>query len=242
MVNCLISIKYKLRVKLSITQKAVLVIIGVLTMDQVLKFIIKTRMLLYEDIHVIGNWFILKFIENDGMAFGLDIPGDYGKLFLTLFRLLAAVAIIFYMRHLIREGYHNGLILSISLIFAGAVGNIIDSVFYGMIFSESTVVTTAEFLPEGGGYGTFLHGHVVDMFYFPIMRGTWPEWIPFKGGHDFEFFRPVFNIADSAITVGVFTILIFQKRFFHQPEEEIKAEETGEGFKTGEGENPVQAS
>ncbi len=227
--------------RLSITQKAILVIIGVLVIDQVLKFIIKTNMLLYEDIHVIGNWFILKFIENDGMAFGLDIPGNYGKLFLTLFRLLAALAIIFYMRHLIRERYHNGLILAIALIFAGAVGNIIDSVFYGMIFSESTVVTTAEFLPEGGGYGTFLHGHVVDMFYFPIMRGTWPEWVPFRGGLDFEFFRPVFNIADSAITVGVFTILIFQKKFFHQYEDQVKNEESREESVTPSREDPVQS-
>ena len=190
-------------------------------------------MLLYEDIHVIGNWFILKFIENDGMAFGLDLPGDNGKLVLTLFRIVAVIAIGIYLRHLIMIKSHPGLVLSVSLILAGALGNIIDSVFYGVIFSESTQFTTASFLPEGGGYGTLLHGHVVDMFYFPVLRGYWPEWIPFKGGDPFEFFRPVFNIADSAITLGVFIILIFQKSFFieeemaeaREKEENVNAEE-----------------
>ncbi len=172
---------------------------------------------LYEDIHVFGDWFILKFIENDGMAFGLDLPGARGKLILTLFRIVAVTVIGLYLRHLILIKSHSGLILSVSLILAGALGNIIDSVFYGVIFSESTPFSAATFLPAEGGYGTLMHGHVVDMLYFPIIRGYWPEWIFFKGGEPFEFFRPVFNIADSAITTGVFLILIFQKRFF--PEE-----------------------
>ena len=178
-------------------------------------------MVLYEDIPVLGNWFIIKFIENDGMAFGLDLPGSNGKLFLTLFRIAAVIAIGFYIRHLVKIKSHSGLILSLSLILAGALGNIIDSVFYGVIFSESTPFASAILFPEGGGYSSLMHGHVVDMFYFPIIQGTWPQWIPIKGGDPFEFFRPVFNIADSSITIGVFLILIFQKSFFHQ---EVKEE------------------
>ena len=185
-----------------------------------LKYIIKTNMVLYEDIPVLGNWFILKFIENDGMAFGFDLPGNNGKLMLTLFRIIAVIAIGFYLRHLIKIKSHPGLIISLSLILAGALGNIIDSVFYGVIFSASSPFSPAVLFPEEGGYATLMHGHVVDMFYFPIIRGEWPSWIPIKGGDPFEFFRPVFNIADSSITTGVFLILIFQKRFFHHEKEQ----------------------
>ncbi len=174
---------------------------------------------LYEDIHILGNWFILKFIENDGMAFGLNLPGNHGKLILTLFRIIAVIAIGLYLRHLIKIRSHAGLIISVSLILAGALGNIIDSVLYGVIFSESTPYATATLFPEGGGYGTLMHGHVVDMFYFPVLRGDWPDWIPFMGGKRFEFFRPVFNIADASITTGVFLILIFQKRFFAEEQQ-----------------------
>jgi signal peptidase II len=184
-------------------------------------------MVLYEDIYVLGNWFILKFIENDGMAFGLDLPGNHGKLILTIFRIVAVTAIGLYLRHLIRIKSPAGLIISVSLIFAGAMGNIIDSVFYGVIFSASTQFSTATFLPEGGGYAPWMHGHVVDIFYFPILKGYWPEWVPLKGGDYFEFFRPVFNIADSAITTGVFLILIFQKRFFLE-EEHVEKQESSE--------------
>jgi len=215
------------------TNRSILIIFLILLVDQVVKIIIKTHMLLYEDIHVMGNWFILKFIENDGMAFGFDLPGNNGKLVLTIFRILAVIAISFYLRHLILSKSHKGLIISISLILAGALGNIIDSVFYGVIFSESTQFSTASIFPESGGYDTLMHGHVVDMFYFPIIRGYWPEWMPWKGGDPFEFFRPVFNVADSSITVGVFLILIFQKSFFEHekklkesPEEETVKEET----------------
>ncbi|MBE0652992.1 MAG: lipoprotein signal peptidase [Bacteroidales bacterium] len=200
---------------MNLTRKSILIIFGILLADQVLKYIIKTNMLLYEDIPVLGNWFILKFIENDGMAFGLDLPGNNGKLVLTLFRIVAVIAIGFYLRHLIRIKSHQGLVISLALIMAGALGNIIDSVFYGVIFSESSQFATAVLFPEGGGYASLMHGHVVDMFYFPIIRTEWPSWVPLKGGDPFEFFRPVFNIADSSITSGVFLILIFQKRFFH---------------------------
>ena len=177
-------------------------------------------MFLYQDIHVAGNWFIIKFIENNGMAFGLDIPGSYGKMILSIFRIIAVIGIGFYLHYLIRLKSHIGLIVAVSMILAGALGNIIDSLFYGMIFSESTPYSIATFLPPEGGYSSFLHGKVVDMFYFPIISGYYPSWFPFMGGKSFEFFRPVFNLADSSISLGVFTILIFQKRFFPKPETE----------------------
>jgi len=199
---------------MNITKKSILIIFLILLADQTLKIIIKTQMLLYQDIYVFGHWFDIKFIENNGMAFGFDFPGDYGKVILSLFRIVAVVAIGIYLRHLIKLKSNSGLIICVSLILAGALGNIIDSAFYGMIFSESTQFSKAVLFPQGGGYAGFLHGKVVDMFYFPIINGTWPEWIPFKGGQSFEFFRPVFNLADSSITIGVFSILIFQKRFF----------------------------
>ena len=199
---------------MSLSKKSILIILLILLVDQTVKILIKTNMTLYQDIPVFGNWFIIKFIENDGMAFGFDLPGNYGKLILTLFRIFAVVGIGFYLRQLIKLDSPKGLIFSISMILAGALGNIVDSVFYANIFSESTQFAAATLFPEGGGYGTFLHGHVVDLFYFPILRGYYPDWFPWVGGNPFEFFRPVFNIADSAITIGVMTILIFQKRFF----------------------------
>ena len=209
---------------MSLSKKSILIILLILLVDQTVKILIKTNMTLYQDIPVFGNWFIIKFIENDGMAFGFDLPGNYGKLILSLFRIFAVVGIGFYLRQLIKLDSPKGLIFSISMILAGALGNIIDSVFYANIFSESTQFTTATLFPEGGGYGTFLHGHVVDLFYFPILRGYYPDWLPWIGGNPFEFFRPVFNIADSAITIGVMTILIYQKKFFLM-EEKIKETE-----------------
>lgn len=199
---------------MSITKKSILIILVILLVDQTLKILIKTNMQLYEEIPVLGNWFLIKFIENDGMAFGFDLPGNYGKLILSIFRIAALVGIAFYLKHLIKLNSPTGLIISISLIFAGAMGNIIDSVIYANIFSASTPYADATLFPEGGGYGTFMHGHVVDMFYFPMLRGYYPEWIPWKGGDPFEFFRPIFNIADSSITIGVTSILIFQKKYF----------------------------
>jgi signal peptidase II len=198
---------------MSIGKKSILIILLILILDQFSKILIKTHMSIGQEIHVFGNWFILHFTENNGMAFGMDLPGENGKIFLSLFRILAVTGIGFYIRYLIRQKAHKGLIISVALIMAGAAGNIFDSMFYGMIFDDSWG-KVATLFPEGGGYSSFLHGRVVDMLYFPIIRGYWPDWFPFWGGQSLVFFRPVFNIADSSITVGVFIILFFQRRFF----------------------------
>lgn len=175
-------------------------------------------MMLGEEINVFGNWFILHFTENNGMAFGMEFGGDTGKILLTLFRILAIGGLIWYLIHLNKNKAHKGYIVSISFILAGAIGNIIDSVFYGMIFNDS-FNQIASMFPEGGGYNGILKGKVVDMLYFPIIRGHFPDWFPFWGSEPFIFFRPVFNIADSCVTSGVFLILVFQRRFFNPPQE-----------------------
>ena len=182
--------------------------------DQVSKVIVKTNMTLGQSIPVWGDWFILHFTENYGMAFGLEFSGEYGKLILSLFRIVAVIFIGWYIARMIKQKAHAGLIVCVSLIMGGAIGNIIDSSFYGLIFSESYFNKAAIFMPEGGGYGSFLHGKVVDMLYFPIIQGFFPEWVPWLGGQHFIFFRPVFNLADSSITLGVFVLIVFQKRFF----------------------------
>lgn len=193
-----------------------IVIPAILLIDQVVKIVVKTTMTLGQSIPVFGDWFFIHFTENYGMAFGIEFSGEYGKLILSIFRIIAVIFIGFFLAHQIRKSAHSGLILCVSLIMAGAIGNIIDSAFYGLIFSESYFNKTAVFMPEGGGYGTFLHGKVVDMLYFPIIQGRFPDWMPFIGGETFLFFRPVFNIADSAITTGVFMLIVFQKRFFRK--------------------------
>ncbi len=197
---------------MSITRKSFLLVLLILLADQTLKILVKTSMPLYQQIPFLGNWGILHFIENNGMAFGMSLPGSWGKLLLTLFRMLAVGGIIFYMRQLIKLKAHTGLILTLSMVMAGALGNIIDSVFYGVIFNESTPLQAAVLFPEGGGYAPLFQGKVVDMFYFPMLKGNYPDW--FKGGASFIFFRPVFNIADSSISVAVAIILFNQKRFF----------------------------
>lgn len=207
-------------------KKSLLIILLVLVSDQVLKFWIKTSMTIGQEIHVFGNWFILHFTENEGMAFGLTFGGETGKLLLSLFRIIAVIIIGIYIYRLLKRSSHPGLVISFSLILAGALGNIIDSAFYGMIFSHSSYHTVATLFPPDGGYSSFLHGKVVDMFYFPIIQTTLPHWFPINGGQQFIFFRPVFNIADASITTGVFMLLVFQKRFFgkKEPEENEAAE------------------
>ncbi|MFC2111066.1 lipoprotein signal peptidase [Bacteroidota bacterium] len=198
-------------------KRPLLIIFIVLLADQILKFWIKTNMYLGQDIYVFGDWFIIHFTQNDGMAFGWKFAGEFGKLALSIFRIIAICAIGWYLYTLTKSKVHKGLIISVSLIMAGAIGNLIDSAFYGLIFSQSgdyITQTYATLFPEGGGYGSFLHGSVVDMLYFPLIDGYYPDWFPIIGGNYYVFFRPVFNIADSSITIGVLILLIFQKSFF----------------------------
>ena len=180
--------------------KPLLVIFLVLLADQLIKIWVKTNMYLGQEFNIIGKWFIIHFTENNGMAFGMEFGGEFGKLALSLFRIAAVGGIGYGLHYLIKHKYHRGLILNVALIFSGALGNIIDSVFYGKIY----------------GYESWFHGRVVDMFYFPIAEGHFPSWIPIWGGDEFIFFRPVFNLADAAISVGVILILIFQKNYFKE--------------------------
>lgn len=185
-------------------------VLVVLFLDQLLKIYIKTHFSYGEEHNIIGNWFKLHFIENEGMAFGMKFGEHWGKLFLTLFRLVAvAWGFYFIQNTLIKEKYSNGLIFCASLILAGALGNSLDSVFYGKIFTESSF-HVAKWTAWGQGYTDMFHGRVVDMLYFPILKGTYPTWFPIWGGEDFEFFRPVFNLADAAISGGVISIFVFQ--------------------------------
>ncbi len=201
--------------KLSTGKKITILVILLLLVDQTVKFAVKLNMNLYESIPVFGNWFFIHFIENPGAAFGMQLGGTWGKLLLSLIRIAAIALISWYMHRLIKQqSAPTGVLVGGALILAGAIGNMIDSAFYGMIFSESTPYAAATLFPEGGGYAPFLHGKVVDMLYFPIINSTWPEWLPGIGGREFTFFSPVFNIADSYITIAVFYILLFQHKFF----------------------------
>lgn len=201
-----------MKIKLSKGQLAILLIFLVLLVDQVSKIWIKTNMSFSDTYFVFGDWFLIKFIENPGMAFGIDIPGQFGKLILSLFRIVAVIGIGWYLHQLIKKNTPTGVVLCIAAILAGALGNIIDSVFYGLIFSETTYTQVAEMFPEGGGYASLMHGRVVDMLYFPVINGYYPDWLPIWGGKNFEFFRPIFNIADTSISVGVITMLVFQRK------------------------------
>ncbi len=214
-------------------KKAIILIFFILLIDQVSKFYIKTHFVLSEEVRVFGlDWFRIHFLENNGMAWGKEFGGKSGKLFLTIFRLVAIVGIGYWLYSVVEKKVSNLLIISVSMIFAGALGNIIDSVFYGVIFDDS-YRHVATFLPPEGGYSSLFHGKVVDMIYFPIIdtslpgwipeiRFTLPEWIPVIGGkffsffteRHFTFFDPVFNIADSSISIGVAILVFFNKKIF----------------------------
>lgn len=200
-------------------KRSILIVSLVLLLDQVVKIWIKTHMYMGQEFRL-TNWFIIHFTENNGMAFGIEFGGETGKMFLSIFRIFASLGIGWYLLHLIRKNAHVGLITCFSFIFAGAIGNIIDSVFYGVIFSDS-YHGIAQMFPAEGGYAGFLHGQVVDMLYFPLISGVFPDWFPLWGGESFLFFRPVFNIADSSITIGAILFLFFQKHYvLHETKKE----------------------
>ncbi len=203
-------------------KKALLIVFLILLVDQLLKIWIKTHMYLGEEFSVFGNWFLIHFVENNGMAFGFEFAGEYGKMFLSVFRIIAVTAIGWYLLKLVKkENVPMGFVVCVSLILAGAIGNIIDSAFYGIIFNDS-YGQVATLFPEEGGYSSFLHGKVVDMLYFPLISGRYPQWLPFFGGKEFLFFRPVFNIADSSITIGIFSIILFYWKLFSKLEQKEK--------------------
>ncbi len=189
----------------------IITVLAVLLIDQCIKLYIKANFPIGEVTRVIGNWFRITFTENPGMAFGLEFGGNYGKIALSLFRVFAVAFGIYYIKTLVDKKEHKGYIICVSLILAGALGNILDSAFYGLFFGYSDEFNVAQFMPAQGGYAGFLQGHVVDMFYFPIYQGILPSWLPIWGGEPFEFFSAIFNFADMSISFGVGIILAFQK-------------------------------
>ena len=205
----------------------IIIIIGVLLIDQILKIWVKTHMVIGEEVHIFGDRVMLKFVENPGMAFGMEFGGNWGKLALSIFRILAVGGLIWYLVTLIRKGSNLFVISCISLIIAGAAGNLIDCAFYGLIFNES-FGEVAQMFPDGGGYAGFLAGNVVDMFYCPVINTTLPDGFPIWGGEHIIFFRPIFNVADSAITISVFIMIIFYKKLMPKKEEKMATETAGD--------------
>ena len=195
--------------KMKELRKPLILILLILVIDQLIKIYVKTHFAIGDDVKVLGlDWFRIHFLENKGMAFGMSFGNTVGKFLLTLIRVVLSVAIFIYMNKLIKRGEKKIIIYSFALIFAGAVGNIIDCLLYGIIFNESTVFAAATMFPAEGGYAPFLFGRVVDMFYFPLIDTTWPDWIPFVGGNNFRFFNAIFNFADASITIGVVLLLV----------------------------------
>ena len=204
--------------KISKGTKLLIMGLVLVVIDQVIKILVKTNMSIGEHFNVIGNWFQIYFIENEGMAFGMKFGGQTGKLLLSIFRIVLFGALVYWIRSLLKKDTPAGVLVGLALITTGALGNIIDCMFYGILFGESTYTSVAQFLPEGGGYATFFFGKVVDMFYFPIIDTTFPEWMPLIGGNPFRFFAPVFNFADSCVTCGALYLIFFQWRFFAREE------------------------
>jgi signal peptidase II len=193
--------------------KAGILVFVILLLDQILKIWIKTNMFIGQEYHIAGDWFIIHFTENNGMAFGFELGGEFGKIALSIFRIVAVGFIGYYIYKLSKTKVATGYVLSIAGIFAGAMGNILDSAFYGMIFNRSYYLTVSDVFPKEGGYAPFLYGKVVDMFYFPLINGHFPDWFPFWAGEEFLFFRPVFNVADASITVSVIVIILFYRSY-----------------------------
>lgn len=188
---------------------AVAIVVAILLIDQIIKIEVKTNMTLGEAKRV-TDWFYIEFIENNGMAYGMKF---INKLVLSLFRLFAIGFIGYYLAKIIKKNVAPlGYIVLIAMVLAGAAGNLIDCLFYGLVFDASTPFTVSQFVPFGEGYSSFLHGKVVDMFYFPIIQTTWPEWVPYFGGSEYVFFSPVFNFADACISVGVVALLLFYRK------------------------------
>ena len=210
-----------------LTRTLAIIVAAVLVVDQIVKILVKTHMQIGEDIPLIGTWCRLHFIENEGFAFGTSFGGVTGKYLLTLIRIVATAFIIWLITKYLREGQRRSLILSLTVIVAGAIGNIIDSCFYGLIFNESYYSVATLFPPEGG-YAPFLQGRVVDMFYFPLFEFDWPHWMPFVGGEHFEFFSAIFNVADAAVTIGVAWLLIDQLFIAPKHSKSNKKENTAE--------------
>lgn len=232
-------------------KRALAIILLVLVADQVLKVWVKLTFFYDSAIPLFGDWAYLHFIENRGMAFGMEFGGEWGKLLLSLFRIIAVAGIGYALVRMTRTGARGIQIASVALIFSGALGNIIDSTFYGLIFSASSPFQKALLFPAEGGYAPFLHGAVVDMFYFPLWEGRLPEWLPVWGGEHFLFFRPVFNIADAAITSGVVLFILVQRpertdatggnSTTEQEEADVATSDVAEGSKESEN-RPDQAT